>query len=87
MKKPIVKIISKNVVYIEINGETFLQSYDSIVAGFTKDGRVVFEDYDYSRTTMKSVIRFFNKDSISKIRKLIKSGDIKLLNTETYFDG
>lgn len=87
MKKPIVKIISKNVVYIEINGETYLQSYDSIVAGFTNDGRVVFEDYDYSVTTMKSVTKFFNRDSISEIRKLIESGDIKLLNTETYFDG
>ena len=87
MKKPIVKIISKNVVYIEINGETFLQSYDSIVAGFTKDGRVVFEDYEYSVTTIKSVVRFFFLDSAKELRQLIKSGDIKLLNTETYFDG
>lgn len=54
----------------------YFQSYDSVVAFKSNNGRVVLgEDYRYSRTTMKYLIQFLGVDSIKHVDREIEAGN------------
>ena len=57
----------------------FFQSYDSIIALKKNNGKIVLgQDWRYSRTTMKYLIQFLNRDSIREVDKMVASGEIKI---------
>lgn len=76
------------------------QSYDSTVCtifvhcGMGYDAHVVFgRDYDYSRTTMKHLIKFLSDypitselDNIAKVREAIKKGHLANPSVRVSFD-
>lgn len=81
-----IEVIAKNQLLLHIDGKTYLQSYDSVVA-CKSDGEIpiLYEDWDYSRTTMKYVNKFlsdvFNKHITKKdIDKMVKQGKIIIKN-------
>ena len=57
----------------------YFKSYDSICAFVSNDGtQYVSDHWDYSRTTLKYLRKFFNDHySTSDIQNLIKKGEIK----------
>lgn len=63
------------------DGRVF-QSYSSIIAIVTNDGRTIVDTYkyDYSKTTMKYLCDFLRLDSIKEVRALIDSGSILTAN-------
>ena len=70
-----------NQFVITNNGETFFQSYRSIIAKYGKDGKLVLDSYywDYSRTTAKYRNQFTGLTT-DETKKRIKDGTIKLAN-------
>ena len=81
-----VEQLGNNQFVVEFSNGYLFQSYESIVA-YKIDGEVYLTDkWDYSRTTLKYLYRFleqycyFNDLNKKKVEKLIKDGEIKLLN-------
>ena len=81
-----IKVIAKNQFLLYIDEKTYLQSYDSVVA-CKSDGEapILYEDWNYSRTTMKYVNRFlsdvFNKHITKRdINKMVKEGKVIIKN-------
>lgn len=58
------------------NGDTVLQSYDSLVAKIDKNGNVTLgPDWDYSNTTLKHLKTFLGtNESKKELQKKIDSG-------------
>lgn len=74
--------LSKNqFIFSDESGNEFFQSYNSIIAKKTIDGKIFLDSYfwDYSRTTSKYRNRFTGLTT-SETKKLIKSGEIELIN-------
>ena len=81
-----IEVLAKNQLLLHIDGKTYLQSYDSVVA-CKSDGEIpiLYKDWDYSHTTMKYVNKFlsdvFNKHITKKdIDKMVKEGKIIIKN-------
>ena len=81
-----IEVIAKNQLLLHIDGKSYLQSYDSVVA-CKSDGEtpILYKNWDYSRTTMKYVNKFlsdvFNKRIMKKdIDKMVKEGKIIIKN-------
>ena len=81
-----IEVLAKNQLLLHIDGKTYLQSYDSVVA-CKSDGEIpiLYKDWDYSRTTMKYVNKFlsdvFNKRITKKdIDKMVKEGKVIIKN-------
>ena len=81
-----IEVLAKNQLLLHIDGKTYLQSYDSVVA-CKSDGEIpiLYKDWDYSRTTMKYVNKFlsdvFNKHITKKdIDKMLKEGKVIIKN-------
>jgi len=71
--------MANNQIVINTKDGVYFQSYDSIVAFKGNDGKVVLgKDYRYSRTTMKYLIQFLDKDSIKEVDALVKNGTFKI---------
>ena len=70
-----------NQLIIHTNDGTFFQSYDSIIAIQTKDGRTLLDEryWDYSATTGKYRNDFLG-ENIAETRLKIESGEYKLVN-------
>ena len=81
-----IKVIAKNQFLIYIDGNVYLQSYESVVAcKSVGEMPILYKDWDYSRTTMKYVNKFlsnvFNKHITKKdIDKMVKEGKIIIKN-------
>lgn len=58
--------------------QEWLQSYDSIVAAKVNGEVLLSDHYDYSRTTMRYLVRFLGDKSIAEVRKKIKQGIYKM---------
>lgn len=74
--------LSKNqFIFSDESGNEFFQSYNSIIAKKTIDGKIFLDSYfwDYSRTTSKYRNKFLEIDT-KTTKKLIKSGEIELIN-------
>ena len=81
-----IEVLAKNQLLLHIDGKTYLQSYDSVVA-CKSDGEIpiLYKDWDYSKTTMKYVNKFlsdvFNKHITKKdIDKMVKEGKVIIKN-------
>ena len=81
-----IEVIAKNQLLLHIDGKSYLQSYDSVVA-CKSDGEtpILYKNWDYSRTTMKYVNKFlsdvFNKRITKKdIDKMVKEGKVIIKN-------
>ena len=81
-----IKVIAKNQFLFYIDEKTYLQSYNSVVAcKSVGEAPILYEDWDYSRTTMKYVSRFlsdvFNEHITKKdIDKMVKEGKVIIKN-------
>lgn len=87
-----INLLNKNSCEIEYNNShKMLQSYKSIVAEFQNEELELFQDWDYSKSTIKHLLKWLinNKHSINCLKKikdeeintsllksLIKKGDI-----------
>ena len=73
---------AKNQFEIEDNdGNVFFQSYNSMIAMVSFDGKIYLDSYywDYSKTTSKYRNRFLNMTT-KEIKEAIKEGKITLTN-------
>ena len=63
------------------NGESFFQSYNTIIAKIDKNGKTILDTYalEYSRTTSKYLFQFLGYDR-KEILQLIKDKSIILKN-------
>ena len=84
-----------NQTLIDTGDATWLQSYESIVARYDKEKKIIHlgYDWDYSKTTMKYVKKFINECSgsthswpISELRRALQTGAI-LLGIAVHFEG
>ena len=69
-----------NQFIIYTNKGTYFQSYDSVIAFKSNDGKITLDDHywDYSRTTGKYRNQFLG-ESIVDTRAKIKSGEYELI--------
>lgn len=81
-----IEVLAKNQLLLHIDGKTYLQSYDSVVACKSYgEIPILYKNWDYSRTTMKYVNKFlsgvFNKHIMKKdIDKMMKEGKVIIKN-------
>ena len=68
-----------NQFIIYASNGTYFQSYNSVIAFISNDGKVTLDDYywDYSRTTSKYRNQFLGENT-AKTRAKIDSGEYKL---------
>lgn len=57
----------KNQFLIDDGSSKILQSYASKVAEISGDNILLYNDWDYSRTTLKYVVKFINDYSINAV--------------------
>lgn len=76
-----VKILANNHCIIETEEGTYLQSYDSIIAFSSNEGKITLDEYfwDYSKTTRKHLNSFLNENK-KETEKKIKTGEYTLAN-------
>jgi hypothetical protein len=77
-----VKQIAPNQIYIhDENGNTFFQSYDSIIAKQDKKGKITLDakKWNFSKTTAKYRNSFCGMDT-AEIKKAIAKNVVKLEN-------
>ena len=81
-----IKVIAKNQFIFYVDDKMYLQSYDSVVAcKSVGEAPILYEDWNYSRTTMKYVNKFlsevFNRHITKKaIDKMAKEGKVIIKN-------
>jgi len=74
-----VKAMAKNQYQIFVGNDiVYFQSYNKIIARWDDKGVTLSEDYRYSKTTMKYLIQFLNRNSIKEVDKLVKDGVYKV---------
>lgn len=81
IKMRITTLANNQFIFSDESGNEFFQSYNSIIAKKTIDGKIFLDSYfwDYSRTTSKYRNKFLEIDT-KTTKKLIKSGEIELIN-------
>ena len=78
-----VTILDQNTATIAVNSKgTFLQSYQSVVAGKTPNGVILSLYWDYSVTTCKKVCRWLDCTP-KEVRENIKSGKFTLVQVNS----
>ena len=66
---------------IRHRGETWFQSYSTVIAKVDKTGRTWLDpQWDYSKTTMKYLGRFLGGYTAKEIRAEIKAGHYQIKN-------
>ncbi|MFW6311634.1 MAG: hypothetical protein ACOC1K_05300 [Nanoarchaeota archaeon] len=75
------KPVKNQFIIEDDNGNTFFQSYKSMIAKKTPEGEIFLDEryYNYSSTTSKYRNMFLGEDT-KTIEKKIKSGEYKLAN-------
>lgn len=87
MRVKVKQFYAMNQFHLFVNGDDYLQSYNSIVVVIDKDGNITLgRDWDYSTTTSKYVYMFLEQYSglsfygitnkRNYVRKLIEDGAI-----------
>ena len=73
---PTVRFIAPNHCTIRLGHGIFFQSYDSVCAFRNNNGQIIlYEDWDYSRTTLKYLKEFLNtRISKKEIQEKLNSG-------------
>lgn len=79
-----------NQFIIKTENGTFFQSYHSVVAKITKDGKLILsKHWDYSNTTMRNLYAFlrdygfYEYTSSKEMRKAIDNGEVTLCETDS----
>lgn len=68
MTKPTLKQVQNNCVYVTIDDQTFLFSYESpILKLINNDVVEIYENYDYSPTTTKHINKFIDSYGFLKL--------------------
>lgn len=68
MTKPTLKQVQNNCVYVTIDEQTFLFSYESPILKLINNDIVeIYEDYDYSPTTTKHINKFIDSYGFLKL--------------------
>lgn len=68
MTKPTLKQVQNNCVYVTIDKQTFLFSYESPILKLINNDIVeIYEDYDYSPTTTKHINKFIDNYGYLKL--------------------
>lgn len=68
MTKPTLKQIQNNCVYVNLDEQTFLFSYESPILKLINNNIVeIYEDYDYSPTTTKHINKFIDSYGFLKL--------------------
>lgn len=68
MTKPTLKQVKNNCVYVNLDEQTFLFSYESPILKIVNNEIVeVYDDYDYSSTTSKHINQFIDQYGLLKL--------------------
>ena len=68
MTKPTLKQIQNNCVYVNLDEQTFLFSYESPILKIVNNEIIeIYDDYDYSSTTSKHINQFIDKYGFLKL--------------------
>lgn len=68
MTKPTLKQVQNNCVYVTIDEQTFLFSYESPILKLINNNVVeIYENYDYSPTTTKHINKFIDSYGFLKL--------------------
>lgn len=68
MTKPTLKQVQNNCIYVTIDEQTFLFSYESPILKLINNNIVeIYEDYDYSPTTTKHINKFIDSYGFLKL--------------------
>lgn len=71
----VTQLENKNQFVIVDNGRIYFQSYESMIAKINREDKKItlYQDYDYSKTTLKHLNLFLNQYASYEIKKRINN--------------